>query len=569
MDKRWIVKETGNQNTIIDLKEELGISTVLSTLLVQRGINSFDEAKSFFRPQLSDLHDPFLMQDMDKAVDRLNNAIINKEKILIYGDYDVDGTTSVALVYSFLKDQHQNIGYYIPDRYLEGYGISIKGIDYAKENDFSLIIALDCGIKAIEKVDYASTLGIDFIICDHHRPGDSIPKAVATLDPKRIDCEYPFKELSGCGVGFKLMHAFSIKNSIPLEVLYEKLDLVTVSIASDIVPVVGENRILAHYGLKQLNTSPSIGLKSIIEIAGIKDSIITVNDVVFKIGPRINAAGRIESGSQAVDLLTSTDTKYANEIADQINNLNSHRKELDHSITIEAIANINESEDLKNRKSTVIYNPEWHKGVIGIVASRLIETFYRPTIVLTLSNGLITGSARSVQGFDVYKAIDKCSSLLENFGGHMYAAGLSLKPENLEKFSEQFENAVTETILPEQLVPKINVDAIISLDDINPKFFRILEQLQPFGPENMRPIFVTENVKDTGHSKIVGATGEHLKISVTNNGFEKAFSGIAFSQAKHLEKIKESEAFNLCYSVEENTYRGNTTLQLAVRDIKF
>ena len=569
MERHWIIKKKGKAKDIKHLSEALNVDNVIANLLVQRGIKSYDEAKDYFRPQLSSLHDPFLMKDMKIAVERLETAIRNNENILIYGDYDVDGTTSVAMVYSFLWKIYQNLDYYIPDRFSEGYGISYKGIDFAHENNYSLIIALDCGIKAVDKIDYAKDKNIDFIICDHHKPGKKIPKAAAVLDPKQSKCKYPFKELSGCGVGFKLLHAYSQNNDITFEELATYLDLVAVSIASDIVPIVGENRVLAYHGLKQLNTNPRTGLRAIIKIAGIEDKEIVINDLVFKIGPRINAAGRIESGIKAVDLLSTDDEKIALEIGEKINSYNINRKDIDESITQEALKIISEDEALKNKKTTVLYNPGWHKGVIGIVASRLIRNYYRPTIILTESNGLATGSARSVSEFDVYKAISECSDLLENFGGHTYAAGVTLKIENIPAFQEKFEKVVSKTIKPAQLIPRINVDAKINLKDINPKFCRILKQFQPFGPENMKHVFVTENVADYGYGRIVGRTNEHLKLDLMEKDKPNIYySAIAFQQAQHFDSIKDKLPFDVCYSIDENVVNGKTSLQLKIKDIK-
>ena len=481
MEKNWILKSQGEGKEVERLCSELDISKPLAILLAQREISSFDEAKSFFRPELTLLHDPFLMKDMDLAIERIQAAVQNKEKILVYGDYDVDGTTSVALVHTFLKTFYEAIDFYIPDRYNEGYGVSTKGIDYARETGSTLIIALDCGIKAIDKVKYAKHHSIDFIICDHHNPGNEIPPAIAVLDPKRKDCTYPDSELSGCGVGFKLIQAYAAKNNIPFEELIPYLDLVAVSIASDIVSVTGENRILAYYGLKQLNENPRTGLKAIIELAGISDKNITIDDVVFKIGPRINAAGRMESGKSAVSLLIAEDKALAKVMGDKVNSYNSTRRDIDTSITQEALDIIGRDPELQKRKTTVLFNPNWHKGVIGIVASRLIDNWYRPTVILTESNGFATGSARSVFGFDLYQAVDACSDLLENFGGHKYAAGLTLKLENIPRFQERFEKFVADTIDAEQLIPVVEIDTEISLSEISPKFFRILKQFEPFG----------------------------------------------------------------------------------------
>jgi len=566
MEKKWILQKQGDAETVEALSQILKIDKILSNLLVQRKINTFDEAREFFRPRIEDLHNPFLMADMDKAVERLEKALLAGEKILIYGDYDVDGTTSVALVYSFLKPIYSNIGYYIPDRYDEGYGVSIEGIDFAHKNGYSLIIALDCGIKAIKKVDYANEKHIEFIICDHHTPGETLPKAAAILNPKREDCNYPFKELSGCGVGFKFVQAYAQRKNIPFENLTPLLDLVAVSIASDIVSINGENRVLSYFGLEQLNKQPRIGLKSVIKISGLEGKQITVSDSVFKIGPRINAAGRIDRGSRAVDLLIAQTQEDANSIADKIDDLNTERKDLDHNHTEEAINFIKSDEKLINRKTTVVFNPEWHKGVIGIVASRLTETFYRPTVVLTESDGMVSGSARSVFGFNLYNAIEACADLLENFGGHMYAAGMTMKRENLEKFQEQFERVVSETITEEELTPQIDIDAKINFKDITPKFYRILRQMEPFGPENMTPIFLTDTVYDTGESRLVGKNLEHLKLELTQKGVKMA--GIGFSLAKHLEIIKSGKPFKICYNVEENDFRGSKSLQIMVRDIK-
>ena len=569
MDRCWNIKPPANPEKIKILCDELKIDRVIAELLIQRGISTFDEAKAFFRPQLADLHNPFLMKDMGKAVERLFAAIQNNEKIMVYGDYDVDGTTSVALVYSFLRKYYQNIEFYIPDRYKEGYGVSIKGIEFAASEGISLIIALDCGIKSVEKIGRAKELGIDFIICDHHTPGEKLPETVACLDAKRPDCDYPDKNLSGCGVGFKLMQAFCQKMNIDERNLYECLDLVAVSIASDIVPIIGENRVLAYYGLKKLNSNPSVGLQSIIRVANMESKEFLISDIVFKIGPRINAAGRIESGSDAVKLLVSEDEAAAFEISANINACNETRKDLDRNITLEALDKIAGCEELKNRKTTVLYDAEWHKGVVGIVASRLTETYYRPTIILTESKGFATGSARSVEGFDLYKAIDTCSDLLENFGGHIYAAGLTLKLENLPLFTRRFEEVVSETILPEQLIPKIDIDAEIKLGDITPKLYRILKQFMPFGPGNMKPVFVTRNVIDYGTSKLVGKDRSHLKLEIIDEHSSSIVQGIGFAMGEHIKRIKRGELFDVCYTIEENEYNGKTTIQIMVKDIRF
>jgi len=571
MEKRWVLKNKGREDEIDHLVEVLGVTPVLANLLVQRDVHEFDQAKAFFRPQLEDLHDPFLMSDMNRAVERIGQAVQNKEKILIYGDYDVDGTTSVALMYSFFRWYygHDFVDYYIPDRYGEGYGVSFKGIDYARENNFSLVISLDCGIKAVEKVKYANERNIDFIICDHHYPGSELPKAVAVLDPKRADCRYPYKELSGCGVGFKLLQAFAWTNGVDSQQVYRYLDLVAVSIASDIVPITGENRLLAHYGLKQLNQDPTEGLKAIIQLSNLVGRQITIEDIVFKIGPRINAAGRIESGSKAVDLLVSQKVEAATEIADMVNSCNDERKHIDRHITQDALRMLANEQKLRDNKTTVLYDPDWHKGVVGIVASRLIETYYRPTVILTSGNGLATGSARSVVGYDIYQAIEACSDLLENFGGHMYAAGLTLKVENLEAFRQRFEAYVRKTIREDQLQPQVDIDAELNLEQIDDKFFRILRQFQPFGPGNMAPVFLARNVSDSGDGRIVGASKEHLKLSLVHESAPFAnFPAIAFQQGHHYKAIHSGAPFDICYSVDENEFRGRTTLQLNIKDIK-
>jgi len=570
MTNRWVftplTKE--QEESKETLAQELGISPILCQLLVQRGISTFDEAKRFFRPQLDDLYDPFLMNDMDKAVNRLNQAMGRKEKILVYGDYDVDGITAVALVYKFLRQFCSNVDFYIPDRYTEGYGVSYKGIDFAVENNFKLIIALDCGIKAIEKVAYASAKGVDFIICDHHTPDDTLPDAVAVLDSKRSDSTYPDPNLSGCGVGFKFMQAFAQNNGIPFDTLTPLLDLVAVSIASDIVPINGENRILAHYGLRQLNSNPSLGLNSIIDVCGLTDKEITVSDIVFKIGPRLNASGRIQSANEAVELLISKDLTFAKEKSDCIDQYNKTRKDLDKSITEEANEVLKNMEGLAENKSIAIYDASWHKGVIGIVASRLTEIYYKPTIVLTHSNGFATGSGRSIQGFDIYKAIESCRDLLENFGGHMYAVGLSMKEENVPEFQRRFEEYVAENIQPNQLEPQIDIDAFIDFKEITPKFFRLLKQFNPFGPENMKPVFATKRVFDYGTSRVVGKEQEHLKLELIDSQSECIMNGIAFGQSEHNDFIKKLNPVDICYTIEENTFNGNTTIQLMIKDIK-
>jgi single-stranded-DNA-specific exonuclease len=582
MQKNWNILKQGDTDIAEKLAKELGIDKILAKLLIQKGIDTFDKAKAFFRPNLDDLHDPFLMKDMDKALERIDKAFSAKEKILIYGDYDVDGTTAVAMVYSFFKRMYKDVDYYIPDRYNEGYGVSFQSIDFASKNNISLIISLDCGIKDAAKIKYAKEKNIDFIICDHHLPSDIMPEAYAILNPKRIDCEYPFKDLSGCGVGFKLLQAYAEKHYLSFEDIEEYLDLVAVSIASDIVSVTGENRILAYFGVKKINSNPRAGLEAILKCsnltrtddksevqnANIFKKELNLNDLAYMIGPRINAAGRIESGTKAVELLICDDLNYANVLALYINSNNNTRKNLDTKITSEAIRFIENDPYLKTSKSTVIYQPEWHIGVLGIVASRLIESYYRPTIVLTDKNGLLVGSARSVKNFDIYEAIDSCSDLLEHFGGHKCAAGLSLKPENLKNFILRFEDIVVKTIDHQPLVPEIEIDAGLDFHNITPKFVRILKQFAPFGPDNMSPTFVTSNVKDTGYASIVG--NNHLKLSLTQpNLSDQVYGGIAFSQAQLYESLSSNKLFNICYSIEENEWNGNTTIQLNIKDIKF
>ena len=570
MINKWIYQSLTEQQIEIQKKlaEELSISPILAQLLVQREIYTYEEARSFFRPDLADLHNPFLMADMDKAVERLTKAMQHNEKILIYGDYDVDGTTSVSLVYKFLKQFYSNVDFYIPDRYNEGYGISIQGIDFAAENNFKLVIALDCGIKAVEKVKYANTKGVDFIICDHHTPDAVLPPAVAVLDSKRSDCNYPYKHLSGCGVGFKLMQAFCQINNIDLSQLTVLLDLVALSIASDIVPITGENRILAYYGLKQMNSNPGIGLKSILEVCGLADKEISISDIVFKIGPRINASGRMKLASEAVELLVSSNPAFAREKSGTINEYNNDRKDLDKNITDEAIQLIASDEVYSSRKSLVVYKPDWHKGVIGIVASRLSEEYYKPSIVLTKSNGFASGSARSVPGFDIYKAIDSCRDLLQNFGGHMYAAGLTMVEENIPAFTERFEQFVAENILEEQTYPQIDIDAVLEFKDITPKFFRVLKQFGPFGPGNMKPVFVSKKVFDFGTSRLVGKEQEHLKLELVDSSSENVMNGIAFRMQQYNDHLKALNPLDICYTLEENTFNGNTNIQLMIKDIK-
>ena len=545
----------------------LGISPVLGRLLVERGIKTPAEAKRFFRPQLPDLHDPFLMQDMDKAVERLNLAMGRKERILIYGDYDVDVTTAVALVYKFIQQFYSNLDYYIPDRYNEGYGVTSKGVEYAARTGATLVIVLDCGIKAVHEIARAREMGIDFIICDHHVPDDVLPPAVAILNAKRLDNTYPYEHLSGCGVGFKFMQAFAISNGIEFHHLIPLLDLCAVSIASDIVPIMGENRILAYHGLKQINSNPSVGMKAIIDVCGLSDKEITVSDIVFKIGPRINASGRIQNGKEAVDLLTERDFSQALEKAGQINQYNETRKDLDKSMTEEANHIVEELEGLADRRSIVLFNEAWHKGVIGIVASRLTEIYYRPAVVLTRTGELATGSARSVSGFDVYKAIEHCRDLLENFGGHTYAAGLSMKVENVPEFTRRFEEFVSHHILPEQTSAVIDINAEIDFRDITPRFCADLKKFNPFGPDNVKPIFCTHNVYDYGTSKVVGRDQEHIKLELVDNKSNNVMNGIAFGQSSHVRYIKTKRSFDICYTIEENTHKRGE-VQLQIEDIK-
>ena len=581
IEKRWVVKPQGNPEAVAAMAAATGISPVLANLLVQRGIDTLEKAKKFFNPQLSDLHDPFLMKDMDKAVERVERAVRNREKIMVYGDYDVDGTTAVALVYKFLRQiGHKDLLFYIPDRYTEGYGISTKGIDHAARKGATLIIALDCGIKAIEKVDYAKRKGVDFIICDHHLPAEEIPRAVAVLDPKRADCSYPFDELSGCGVGFKLVQAYCQKNGIPFQQIEPLLDLLAVSIASDIVPLVDENRILAHYGLLRLNASPSKGLLSIIKICGLDRHNITIDDIVFKIGPRINAAGRMRmdendenaapsGGYAAVNLLIEGNESLAEEFGSVIDGFNQDRKCIDRSVTQEAHDFIEAHAELKAAKSTVIYNPRWMKGIVGIVASRLIETYYRPTVVLTMSNGFVTGSARSVPGFDLYQAIESCSDLLENFGGHMYAAGLTMRPENVEEFTRRFNAYVEENIDPITLQPQVEIDSELFFSNITPAFRRDLNRFQPFGPGNPAPVFVTRGVVSHGETKLVGADCEHLRMDLMQRQKPNTtIQTIAFQQPTHYEWIRAGHPIDVCYQIVENHYRGSVSVQLRIKDIK-
>jgi len=559
MGKRWEIKKA-DSSLVKDLAKELNVSEIVAHLLVLRGITTFQDAKLFFRPEIEHLHNPFLMKNMQQAVARIEDAIAKNQKILVYGDYDVDGTTSVAMMYSFLKKFNQNIEYYIPCRYEEGYGISLKGIDYAKDNNFALIIALDCGIRAVNQVDYANEKNIDFIICDHHTPSEKIPNAIAVLNPKQSDCDYPFKELSGCGVGFKLIQAYCESNSIAFTEIVEFLDLLTVSIGADIVPMTGENRVLAFYGLKQINSQPRIGLKALMDAAA-KTKELTISDVVFGIAPRINAAGRIDHAKKAVEILVETDYEKAKSFADGIEENNKTRRNLDQSITKEALEMINE-----NKKSTVVFSENWHKGVVGIVASRLIETHYKPTIVLAEKDDILTGSARSVHDFDLYEAISKCSHLCEKFGGHKYAAGLSIKKENLQEFINAFEIAVSETITDDQLSPKIEIDMEIDINNVDDKLFRIIKQFSPFGPQNLSPFFVSRNVVDNGYGKQIGADKSHLRINAkTTSG---SLAGIGFGMGEFFKSIKDYQEFDICYSINENEWNGRKSLQLMIRDLQ-
>ena len=561
---RWTIKPKPEPQQVKELQNALQVDELVASLLVQRGIEAYDEAKSFFRPSLDDLHSPFLMKDMDKAVERIEHALKNEENILVYGDYDVDGTTSVALMSSYLKTRSDNIATYIPDRYEEGYGVSIKGIDFASDNDFTLIVALDCGIKAIDKIAYAKEKGIDFIICDHHRPGNKIPEAVAVLDPKQEDCNYPYKELCGCGVGFKLIQALAINQGVTANDLIEYLDLVATAIAADIVPITGENRVLAYYGLEVINQAPRTGIKTLLQQA--KKDTFTITDVVFIIAPRINAAGRMKHGNHAVSLLTETNYNYAAEYAVEIEEFNTNRRDEDRRITEEALQQIEEQKE-QERFTTVVYRETWHKGVIGIVASRLTETYYRPTLVFTKSGDKLAASARSVSGFDVYNAIEACSEYLEQFGGHKYAAGLTLKEENFQAFKDAFEEVVKNTIEEQLLIPEVKIDTRIELSEINDRFWRIIRQFAPFGPGNMTPVFMSDALKDTGYGKQVGEDGKHLKITATQNGANK-IGGIGFGLGDKYNLITNRKQFKAVYSIDENHWNGNVSLQLKLRDIK-
>lgn len=562
---RWKLKSKINPQITSKLAQELGVEDTIAQLLVHRGIETFNQAKAFFRPSLEDLHDPYLMKDMDLAVARIEKAILNDENILVYGDYDVDGTTSVSLLSSYLKTIYPNVATYIPDRYAEGYGISFLGIDYAEDNDVTLIIALDCGIKAIDKITYASKKGIDFIICDHHRPGDEIPNAIAVLDPKRSDCEYPYKELCGCGVGFKLIQALASEKSQTIDDLVGYLDLVATAIAADIVPITGENRVLAYFGLQVINTNPRTGFKAMIQ--QLKKKQLTITDVVFMIAPRINAAGRIKHGNYAVELLTEMDFDTAVKFAKEIEQNNNDRKNLDKTITNEALQQITDNNE-EQTFSTVVYAENWHKGVIGIVASRLIETYYKPTLVFTKSGDKLAASARSVKGFDVYNALEQCSEFIEQFGGHKYAAGLTLDPANYENFKAKFE-AVVKNTLPEYLrTPEIAIDAEISLLEVTPKFYRIIKQLEPFGPQNMKPVFMASGLRDNGYGKTVGEDKTHLKLNIIEGSNQKTYNAIGFSMGDKHPLTKKGNSFNAVFNIDENHWNGNTSLQLLLKDLK-
>ena len=561
---RWTIKQKPSEDTIKHLAQALNVEDFVATLLVQRGIETFDQAKAFFRPSLEHLHDPYLMKDMDKAVDRIEHAIANRENILVFGDYDVDGTTAVSLVSSYLKSYYSNIATYIPDRYLEGYGVSFKGIDFADDNGFTLIIALDCGIKSIDHVAYAKEKNIDFIICDHHRPGDFLPEAVAVLDPKRTDCFYPYDELCGCGVGFKLIQALGNNRRQTIEDFIPYLDLVATAIAADIVPMTGENRVLAYYGLQVINDNPRPGIKALIH--QVKKQTLDITDVVFIIAPRINAAGRIKHGNHAVELLTEFNFEQAQQFASEIEQYNSERKGLDKQITKEALLQIEENEE-KERFTSVVFQEDWHKGVIGIVASRLIETYYRPTLVFTKSGDKYAASARSVKGFDVYNALEACSEHLEQFGGHMYAAGMTLAAENYAAFKQAFEEQVQATIHPDMLTPEIEIDAEINFTDITPKLTRILKQFEPFGPQNMTPIFLTQNIKDTGYGKPMGQENEHIKLFIKQNNSE-GIPAIGFGLGAKMDLTTHQKPFQAVYCIDENEWNGKVSLQIRLRDIK-
>jgi single-stranded-DNA-specific exonuclease len=561
---RWNLKSKPEKEKVQALQNALQVDEIIATLLVQRGIETFEQAKTFFRPTLEDLHNPYLMKDMDKAVFRIEKAIANNENILVFGDYDVDGTTAVSLVSSYLRSFYPNVATYIPDRYNEGYGISYLGIDYAEDNDVSLIIALDCGIKSIDHVNYAKAKNIDFIICDHHRPGDSLPDAIAVLDPKREDCSYPYDELCGCGVGFKLIQALAENRNQTIEDLLPYLDLVATAIAADIVPITGENRVLAKFGLEVINSNPRPGIKALVQ--NVKKKVLTITDVVFIVAPRINAAGRVKHGNEAVALLTEYNLEQAEQFASEIEQHNSDRKELDKQITKEALLQIEENKE-KNRFSTVVYQENWHKGVIGIVASRLVEKYYRPTIVFTKSGDKLAASARSVKDFDVYNALEACAEHLEQFGGHMYAAGMTLKEENYENFKNAFENEVKKTIPPDLLIPEISVDLEMNFSDLDEKFMRILKQFEPFGPENMTPVFLSKNIIDSGYAKPLGNDAEHLKAFVKQNNSPN-FNAIGFGLGDKIDIVKNRNPFEAVYVLEENEWNGTVSLQLQLRDVR-
>lgn len=563
---RWNLKKDPDEEIVTHLQNVLGVDNVIAKLLAQRDINSYEEAKSFFRPSLSDLHDPYLMKDMDKAVMRIEQALIKKQPILVFGDYDVDGTTSVALMYSYLKSFNAIVDTYIPDRYMEGYGISYQGIDYANENNIKLIIALDCGIKSVEHIQYAKDLGIDFIICDHHLPSENIPEAIAVLDPKREDCLYPYKELCGCGVGFKLIQAYTLHQGKAIEEILPYLDLVATAIAADVVPITGENRILAHYGLEVINSSPRPGIEALMDLYDIKP--YTMNDIVFKLAPKINAAGRIEHGNFTVDLLTKFTIEEARHTVKKVVEINVERRTLDQGITEEALKQIIDQKAI-NTKCTIVYSSSWHKGVIGIVASRLIDTYYRPTLVFTDSGEYLAASARSVKNFDVYQALEACSEYLIQFGGHMYAAGLMMKKENFEHFKQKFERIVEETILETDLVPEVEIDAIIKFSNITDKFLRVLKQFEPFGPGNPNPVFLSKQVFDTGYAKKAGVQGDHLKMTLKQRGISnKKFPAIGFKLGSQFDKVKEKQFLDVVYSIEENKWRNKVSLQMQIKDMQ-
>ena len=569
MNFRWNYEPptTENEACAEGLAEEVRVTPAIAQMLVARGIRTAEQAKKYFHPQLLDLHDPYLMKDMDRAVERLNEAMGQRERIMIYGDYDVDGCTAVALVYRCITQFYSNVECYIPDRSEEGSGVSMKGVDYAASQGVKLVIVLDCGIKAIDEIQYAKDKGIDFIICDHHVPDPVLPPAVAILNAKRVDNTYPYLDLSGCGVGFKFMQAFAISNGIPFSRLIPLLDLCAISIASDIVPIMGENRILAYHGLKQLNNNASVGVKAVLEVCGLTGKDLTMSDIIFKIGPRINASGRIQNGKESVDLLVERDYDKALKMAQTINQYNEERKELDKRMTEEASQVVAHLPQMEDKSAIVIYNADWHKGVIGIVASRLTEEFFRPAVVLTLDGDIVTGSARSVSGFDVYKAIQSCEDLLDNFGGHTYAAGLSMKVENVAEFSRRFEAYVHENIDPEQTRPNLDIHAVINFKDITPKFFNDLKRMRPYGPDNPKPMFCTKNVFDYGTSKVVGRQQEHIKLELVDSKSNNVMNGIAFGQSSQARYIKTKQAFDIVYSVEENT-RKHGEVQLQIEDIR-